>query len=79
MADVDPEEYEALKLRQIVMPQLEVKNDYRGSSFQYCHRFIDVVVVSELAHDVQTIFLDVADARVDLLVRWTLEVGRSTV
>lgn len=66
MSDVYPEEHEALQLGQVVVPQLQVKYDYRGLPLQHRHGLADVLQIGELAQDVQPVLLGRAHAGLQL-------------
>lgn len=56
VSDVEAEEHEALQLGQVVVPQLQVEDDH-GLALQSLHGPVDVLLVRELAQDVQSVLL----------------------
>lgn len=63
--DVERQEEEALQLGQVVVPQLQVEDDW-VAALQRLHRPVDVRHVRRLAENVQAILLHLAHARVNV-------------
>lgn len=69
--DVQAQEDEPGQLGEVVVPQLKVEY-HQGLALQHAHRAADVLLVGELAEDVQAVLLHHARARHYLRARRTL-------
>jgi hypothetical protein len=77
VADDQSKEQEVLQLGQVVVTQFQVEYDFFGS-LQLGHRVIDVLLVRELAQDIEAVCLDGAHTCSKVVPGWALVVlGRN--
>ena len=78
VADIQSEEQEVLQFGQVVVTEFQVEYDFVGS-FKLGHRVADVLLVCELAEDVEAVLLDGTQTWRKIVTRWALVVLRRHV
>jgi hypothetical protein len=73
VADVQSEEQEILQFGQVVVTQFQVEYDFIGS-LELGHRVTDVLLIRELAQDIEAIRLYGTHTRKKVVTGWALVV-----
>jgi hypothetical protein len=73
VVDVQSEEQEVLQFGQVVVTEFQVEYDFIGS-FKLGHRVTDVLLVRELAQDIEAVLLDGTQTWSKVVTGWALVV-----